>query len=250
MTTKTLKLALTFTGGLLLAGCVPHMTLQQCQSMNWHHAGYQDGMHGKNQRDLNRSIADCAKFNISVNTKQYNKGWHFGVRQYCKPANGMRLGTSGQNYNHICPANMAPAFEKAWRHGLKRYCIPSTGYNLGRSGKPFPNFCSPKQVVKFRNSYDSGRRIYDAGKSVQASIDSIDAQRIATANEIRKRNNAIKVAMRRKSQPGVTANIRNQQSAIIRQAKNDIRQLNKRLDKLEAQKNKFKMQKANIEAKR
>lgn len=250
MATKTLKLVFAISGGLLVAGCVPHLTLQQCQSMNWHHEGYQDGLHGNNKRDLSRSIADCAKFNISVNAQQYSKGWEFGVRQYCKPANGLRLGTNGENYNHVCPADMVTGFEKAWRRGLERYCIPSTGYNLGRSGKPFPNFCSGKQVVKFRNAYDSGRRIYDAAKSVQAEIDNTDAQRITIANEIRKRNEAVKMAMRKKSQPGLAANVRNQQDAIIKQAQNDIRQLRKQLDRLTSQRSKFEVQKAKIEAKR
>lgn len=176
---------------IVLSGCAQHLTLQQCQTMDWHQVGYLDGQQGKNQRDLQKDITDCARFKLKVNTKAYKRGWRSGTRVYCQPKNGFRLGVNGQRYNPICPANMTKAFDHSWHRGLRRYCIPPTGYNLGRAGKPFPDFCAPDLIVPFRNAYNDGFRIFRRQQLTTNELDNINSQIDQLQNHINDQRNDI-----------------------------------------------------------
>lgn len=211
-----------------LAGCVPHLTQAQCQSMNWYQVGFNDGQQGKNQRDLNRAISDCAKFKLTVNTQGYARGWRAGTRKYCRPSNGYRLGTNGIQYNSICPSDMTRQFNRAWRRGLRRYCTPDTGYNLGRAGRSFPSFCAPDQLNAFRNAYDRGMRRYRQQASIQADLAGIDARINSTKGQINNTESDIRnwenqlaaggsgntPRQRRENRRALKANIRNGRNSL------------------------------------
>ena len=110
--------------GLLIAslsGCATHLSEEQCRSMNWHQMGFNDADQGHNSRDLSQYTSDCAKFNIAVNTTLYQKGWDAGARDYCQPNKGFDLGANGENYSHICPANLAAKYKHQWQLGLDKY---------------------------------------------------------------------------------------------------------------------------------
>ena len=46
-----------------------------------------------------------------------------GLREYCTPSNGYRLGTKGNRYNGVCPPDLAPAFRYAMQEGQKLYAL-------------------------------------------------------------------------------------------------------------------------------
>lgn len=233
-------------GGFLLAGCVPHLTQDQCETINWYQMGQNDGLQGQFQRSLQRDIKDCAKFKIEVKTNRYHKGWLAGTREFCKPATAYRMGVDGQTYHPICPSDLADSFERSWRRGLRKYCIPSTGYNLGRSGKAYPNFCSPNQVVRFRNAYDSGRRIYSAIESIQSEINNTNGDMYSAAFEIRHKKRDIR---NWNSQlPDVKGKQRKQLRNQMKQAQHDINRLNRRIDNLQHHKDMLQNQLSRQEA--
>lgn len=185
---KTLSvLLLTF----VLQGCVPHMTQEECQQTDWYHIGSRDGSEGRDPRDLQPAIQNCAKFKLSVNIKRYQEGWRNGTQVYCQPDNGYRLGTQGQYYGNVCPSDLRPAFQQAWHKGLRAYCIPQTGYNLGRSGRNLPTFCAPDLVVAFQNAYDSGRRLYQAVASVHTQINRVNLDITTVRRKINRKERKI-----------------------------------------------------------
>ena len=235
ITKMTGRISIVMGSSALLIGCVPHLTQEQCQTINWYQMGLNDGMHGQFQRSLQREIKDCAKFKIEVKTNRYHKGWLAGARKFCRPGTAYQLGVDGQTYNPICPADLANRFERSWRRGLKKYCIPSTGYNLGRSGKAYPSFCSPNQVVRFRNAYDSGRRIYNAIESIQSEINNTNADMYSVAFEIRHKKRDIRNWNSQLSD--VKGKQRKQLRNQMKQAQHEINRLNKRMDNLQHHKN-------------
>lgn len=184
MTMRFAKLSLPVLAIASLSSCMPHLSQQQCQTMNWHQVGYGDGSQGSFQRNLNPAIADCAKFQLTVNTDAYAKGWRAGTRSYCNPNRAYQLGSNGITYNPVCPSDLSGAFSNAWHRGLRRYCVGNTGYNLGRSGKPFPSFCAPDQVNAFRNAYDAGHRRHQQQENLQSNLDSVNAQISSTQNQL------------------------------------------------------------------
>lgn len=227
-------------GVVLLAGCVPHLTEQQCKSMNWYDRGYNDGTRGELKRDLSRDISDCAKFNIDVSVKGYTRGWEAGLRIFCRPGNGFQLGINGQTYHRICPLDLAPEFEHQWRRGLRQYCIPETGYNLGRAGKPYPNFCAANQIVGFRNAYDSGYRIYQSIRSIQTQIDNTNAELDNLALSIRHKQRDIDhwnrdlVNAKGPEKKGLRDN--------IEEAERQMSELNRRMNNLNQQRDRLQIQ--------
>ena len=226
-----LKLSLTMGSVAVLTACVPHLTEQQCKTINWYDMGFNDSSQGQVQRNLARDITDCAKFGADVNTRAYARGWQAGTREYCRPANAFRLGVDGENYTPICPLDMAQQFDQQWRQGLRKYCIPETGYNLGRSGKDFPNFCSPNQVVRFRNAYDSGRRIFDSIQSIQSEINNNNSRMIQTASRIRDLNRNIRNWQQQANQ--AKGPERKQLEQNINGAQRDINELNRQLNTIQ-----------------
>lgn len=174
--------ALFFAFSAFISSCSSNLTHEQCVLMDWFQEGYQDGYFGIPQRNLSQSMADCAKYNVTVKVGQYEKGWRNGISQYCKPDNAYRAGVHGKVYHNTCPVDLNEQFLKSWNKGLLEYCIPKTGYNLGRDGKDMPQFCSLAQLNRFRNAYDEGRREYEAEQKRQAQLDDMN-QKIAEIYE-------------------------------------------------------------------
>lgn len=161
-------------GAILLSACATHMNQQQCQSANWYQRGLQTGSAGQMASSLQQESADCKRFGIDVNFKQYHRGWVAGTKLFCTPKNAYQLGVLGKNYAPVCPTNMAKRFASSWRRGLRLFCIPSSGYRLGRSGAPLPTFCASDQFVKFRNAYARGKRQYSSIQSTKDQLRNID----------------------------------------------------------------------------
>ena len=168
-----------------LTSCMPHLTQEQCKTMNWNQMGFGDGSQGKVQRSLQRDIQDCAKFKVVVDQAGYQRGWKAGVREFCSnTGTAYDMGANGKNYNHICPSDLAAKFESNWKRGLRKYCIPSTGYNLGRSGAAMPSFCSADQVGAFRNAYNSGHRVFAMIQRTKDELNAITKDIQDTQNRI------------------------------------------------------------------
>lgn len=51
----------------------------------------------------------------------YQSGRVQGLREFCQPQNGFRLGDRGAEYSGFCPADLAGDFEAAYRDGFELY---------------------------------------------------------------------------------------------------------------------------------
>lgn len=144
---------------LLSACATAQPTVEVCRTkVDWQRLGYQDALHGKNRKNFGRAFSNC-KVKSVTNEAHYSVGWQKGVKLYCSPRNGFKLGTQGLFYNNICPDTQISAFNHAWRRGLRRYCVPSTAYKLALTGQAFPGYCAPDLNVAFKKSYNQGRYV-------------------------------------------------------------------------------------------
>lgn len=239
-------LALTLT--TCITACVPHLNQQQCETMNWNQMGYNDGVAGKYQRDLNGAITDCAKFKVTVDTAAYYKGWNAGVRKFCQPDTAMQLGVNGQVYNNICPADLSGAFASAWHHGLRRYCVPATGYNLGRSGAEFPNFCAPDQVNAFRNAYTSGRRVFTTIQSISTDISALENKINDLHHQIADNQRQISVLNDRLNVSPLSKEERRRIGFQIRDLNDGILQMRDQIGRLQSQQTSLKQQQLDVQS--
>lgn len=188
----TLTVCATIFAALLLSSCASLQSGDQhCRRTDWHRLGSQDGMQGKDKRNLTKDFADCGP-NFSINQAAYKKGWDQGVKLYCGSRNGLSLGMAGKQYNNVCPDNQISAFDKAWKEGLRDYCTPGNGYALGRSGKPFAGFCAPDLNVAFKKAYDQGHQAYQKLSKLYAAYEKLDKEVKNIQSDIQSKEKVLK----------------------------------------------------------
>ena len=107
-----------------LSGCAT-MSADECAMSDWRTIGFEDGSMGYTADRLGNHRKACAKHGVAPDFELYQTGWRQGVRQFCQPARGFNLGTSGGRYNGVCPGDLEPAFVDAFNTGHKLYNLRS-----------------------------------------------------------------------------------------------------------------------------
>ena len=106
------------------------MDEDECRVADWRAIGYEDGVSGLAASHLGERREACAEHGVTPNFAAYQQGREEGLREFCTPA---------------------------------------SGYRLGRNGRPLPAVCPSELQGEFRNAYKSGREIYQAAVVVRAT---------------------------------------------------------------------------------
>jgi len=104
----------------LLSGCAT-MSKDECLYVDWRTVGYEDGVAGYNGDRIGQHRKACADHGVRPDFDAYQAGRAAGLREYCQPENGFRVGSSGATYVGACPADLAPAFAVAYESGHELY---------------------------------------------------------------------------------------------------------------------------------
>lgn len=107
-----------------LSGCAS-MNKDECLTVDWQMVGYEDGAAGRAGERIARHRKACAKHGVTPDLALYQQGRERGLREYCVPANGFRLGQSGNGYVGICPADLEAQFVDAYDAGRHLYQLQS-----------------------------------------------------------------------------------------------------------------------------
>lgn len=119
------RLFLAAGAALALGGCAT-MSAQECLSADWRQIGYEDGSQGRAAAFLQQRRSDCLdKANIAPDGRAYEQGRLDGLKLYCTPENGFRIGASGGNEPHVCDGPDAGAFFAAFSDGARKYRLTS-----------------------------------------------------------------------------------------------------------------------------
>jgi len=231
---------------LLLSACASHLSRSQCLSMNWRQVGYNDGASGRAQRDLSKDIRDCARFDIKIDTRKYQKGWRAGTRSFCTPDRGYALGSEGKMLPAICPNDLAPTFQRGWRRGLRRFCVPNTGYELGLAGRPMPRFCAADLAQAFRNAYRQGYRRYRALRDIDTELDRVNGRIARKKDMIRDNQRDIDSIEARLNYQGLPRHERHRLRMRIRQLRAENRRLERAIDNMRAERRDMRREKRDI----
>jgi hypothetical protein len=113
---RPLILALTAT----LAGCAS-MSEQECLTADWYARGVQDGRSGYARSYVEDHREACAKVGVVPDVTAYNRGHAVGIRDYCTPENGARVGRHGGYYRNSCPPDLEPGFLQRYRAAYRVY---------------------------------------------------------------------------------------------------------------------------------
>src|SRR5690242_16916844 len=101
--------ALVLLVALATSGCST-MSKDECLAVNWRTVGYEDGVAGYSGDRISQHRKACAKYGVQTDLGQYQDGRAQGLREYCKPSNGYRIGSLGGSYGGVCPADMEDNF--------------------------------------------------------------------------------------------------------------------------------------------
>lgn len=107
------------------AGGCASMSADECVASDWYTIGFEDGSRGYTATRLGDHRKACAKHGIAPDLTAYRAGHEEGVRDFCKPSRGFRLGSGGGNYNGVCSAELEPAFLDAYNSGYHLYSLRS-----------------------------------------------------------------------------------------------------------------------------
>src|SRR3989337_3049438 len=88
---------------LALSACAT-MDRNECLTVDWQTVGFEDGVAGYSGDRIGQHRKACAKHGVTPDLTAYQAGREEGLREYCVPANGFRLGSQGGSYSGMCPA--------------------------------------------------------------------------------------------------------------------------------------------------
>jgi hypothetical protein len=102
---------------LLALGACATMDRDECLTVDWRTVGFEDGAAGYSGDRIGQHRKACAKHGVTPDLAAYQSGREDGLREYCVPNNGFRLGSQGGSYGGMCPADLEPAFADAFESG-------------------------------------------------------------------------------------------------------------------------------------
>ena len=135
--------------GLLVAGCAS-MDEDECRVADWRAIGYEDGVRGVSASHLGEHREACAEYGISPDFVAYKTGREEGLREYCTPASGYRLGRNGGSPTAVCPVDLAGDFRDAYKSG--REIHEAAAVVLDVSGSMITHPRSPSRKLMFEMS--------------------------------------------------------------------------------------------------
>ena len=111
-----------------VSGCAT-MSGDECAMSDWTAIGYSDGAQGYPSDRYSRHNKACAKHGVTPDFRAYQSGRDEGLREFCQPSRGYRLGESGGHYYGVCSGELEPAFLDAYRVGSHLHTLRSNVNN-------------------------------------------------------------------------------------------------------------------------
>jgi hypothetical protein len=134
--TRALLPILRVTASLVLApmflGACSSMSAEECSVLDWHSVGYEDGVAGLPGNHIAHYRKACAKHGIGTDLSAYQAGRETGLKEYCQPANGFRVGERGEEYQGVCPASLEHDFLGPYESGHQLYTLKWRASNATR----------------------------------------------------------------------------------------------------------------------
>jgi len=106
--------------GFLASGCAS-MGEDECLVADWRAVGYEDGASGKAASHIGQRREACAEYGVTPNFAAYQQGRDEGLRDYCTPASGYRVGRNGRSPAAVCPSELRGDFRDAYKSGREIY---------------------------------------------------------------------------------------------------------------------------------
>ncbi|MDR4126382.1 DUF2799 domain-containing protein [Yanghanlia caeni] len=104
----------------LLTGCAS-MSEEECLTADWYERGVLDGRRGEPGNYVHEHHEACAKVGVTPDNEAWQRGRSVGIRYFCTPENGERVGLEGRAYRHTCPPELEAPFLQRYRPAYRVY---------------------------------------------------------------------------------------------------------------------------------
>jgi hypothetical protein len=74
------------------------MSREECAALDWRTLGYEDGVRGATGDRIGEHRTACAEYGVRPDLDAYRAGRDSGLREFCREANGYRIGLAGVEY--------------------------------------------------------------------------------------------------------------------------------------------------------
>ena len=122
---QTRKLVIIIASSLVLGGCAT-MSGDECRVSDWRSIGYEDGVKGYSGDRIGSHRKACAKHGVTPDMQEYQAGRAEGLKEFCQPQNGFRVGARGGSYSGVCPDDLEDDFFDAYQAGRQLYTLESS----------------------------------------------------------------------------------------------------------------------------
>lgn len=101
---------------------------------DWQAIGYEDGARGAPVSAISSRRQACVKqIGEAPDMAEYLAGREQGLRQFCQPSNGFRLGADGATYHGVCAGPEGDSFAAAYESGRHPYSLGSAVDSTGNA---------------------------------------------------------------------------------------------------------------------
>ena len=116
----------------VLLGACTSMSAEECSVLDWRSVGYEDGVAGLPGSHISQYRKACAKHGVGTDLTAYQAGREMGLKEYCQPANGFRVGARGDIYQGVCPAPLERDFLGPYQSGHELFTLERRASNATR----------------------------------------------------------------------------------------------------------------------
>lgn len=113
---------------LMLSGCAS-MSVEQCQTANWHKLGELDGARGQASQ-LHRHYKACQKANIIPDQAAYSQGYQQGLNYYCVPKRVFEAALQGVGNYEYCALEQRDQLKPFYQTATQYYQAKKQTLNM------------------------------------------------------------------------------------------------------------------------
>jgi len=108
---------------VLNISCSSSQTKQQCQNLDWLKVGLGQAFAGIDYEEgFSYYYTSCSmKHQVPIDQQEFQRGYQYGLAQFCDKSNAAIWGLSGKKYNGICPKNKEKRFLASYSKGYNQY---------------------------------------------------------------------------------------------------------------------------------
>jgi hypothetical protein len=150
-----------FTAALFsLSSCANYLMRKQCDKINWYQHGHEIALRGERPAQ-DRMLNECKKAEADVKEAELDRGFKSGMDTYCKAETVETTGRKGEFFNtDLCDPGQIGILKQRHTKGVVEFCKPANGYKVGATGWKYNQICPKNLSEAFLKEHSRGRVVF------------------------------------------------------------------------------------------